>query len=296
MRLLILGGGGQVASELIERCAVDDVEAVALGRTQCDIRDEKSVQDAFRLVSPTVVVNSAAYTAVDLAESHAAQAFAVNRDGAMNLANACRSFHLPLVHLSTDYVFDGSKAAPYVEYDQPCPINVYGSSKHAGEDAIRCGTDEHVIIRTAWVYGRHGRNFLKTMLGLAKTRTEWNVVHDQQGNPTSTVDLAEALLAAARAADRKQAPWGTYHFTGSGDATWFEFAQEIVRAQTALTGLAPSISPITTDEYQTAARRPRNSRLLSDRFEATFGIRAASWQMRTHEAVHALLSGRTWHS
>lgn len=289
MRLLIFGGGGQVASELVEHCARHDVDAVAVARGQCDIRDPEALAAALANATPTVVVNTAAYTAVDRAESEPALAFAVNRDGAMNLAVACKAHGVPLIHLSTDYVFDGAKPVPYVEADETSPINVYGSSKRDGEDAVRRGTDQHVILRTAWVYGIHGRNFLKTMLDLARTRPEWNVVHDQVGNPTSTADIAAALVAAARAATARQAAWGTYHFTGTGDATWYEFACEIVRVRGTLTGRTPELHPISTDQYPTAARRPRNSRLRSDLFAEAFGVRAVPWQARVRDAVSTLV-------
>ena len=289
MRLLIFGGGGQVASELVEHCARHDVDAIAVGRGQCDIRDANALMAALAGSTPTVVVNTAAYTAVDRAESEPTLAFSVNRDGAMNLAVACKAHGVPLIHMSTDYVFDGAKPEPYVEADETSPINVYGSSKRDGEEAVRKGTDQHVILRTAWVYGAHGRNFLKTMLELARTRPEWNVVHDQVGNPTSTADIAAALVAAARASTGGHVPWGTYHFTGSGDATWYEFANEIVRVQGALTGRTPVLRPISTDEYPTAARRPRNSRLRSDLFAEAFGVRAVPWQSRVRDAVSALV-------
>jgi len=289
MRLLIFGANGQVGRELVNRCEDRKIDAVHVGRAQCDIRNVADVEAALLAAGPTVVVNAAAYTAVDRAESEPEIAFSTNRNGSLNLARMCEAHAVPLVHLSTDYVFDGTKSEPYVEDDPACPINVYGASKHAGEDAIRSAVERHIIIRTAWVYGCHGKNFLKTMLDLAKTRSEWSVVCDQWGNPTSTVDLADALIAAACAANGKHASWGTYHFAGAGDATWFDFASEVIAAQRRFTGLAPTIRPVATEEYPTAARRPGNSRLQSSLFEATFGVRAAKWPSRVQDTVGTLL-------
>lgn len=290
MCLLVLGAGGQLGKEIGSLTADRDLPAVLLARADADISDRRAVTAAMAGVRPTVVVNAAAYTKVDRAESEPALAFADNRDGPGLLAELCARSGVPLIHVSTDYVFDGTKPAPYVETDPVAPLGVYGASKEAGEQAIRARLDRHVILRTAWVYGVHGNNFLKTMLNLARQKERWGVVMDQRGNPTATADLAAAILAvAARAADGT-AEWGTYHFTGTGETTWHAFASEIVAAQSRFTGRTPEVAAITTAEYPTPARRPANSCLDSTRFASVFGMKARPWSERTHEVVSALLS------
>jgi dTDP-4-dehydrorhamnose reductase len=289
VRLLIFGSRGQLGRELTALCAANDVEMTSAARSECDISIKAQVHALLRTSRPTAVINAAAYTKVDKAEEESALAYLANRDGPRILAEACADGKIPLIHVSTDYVFDGTKSSPYRESDPVAPLNVYGSSKEAGEQAVRAVLEQHMIVRTAWVYGAHGNNFLKTMLNLAATRDTWGVVHDQIGTPTATIDLACALLAAARSAAQPDAPWGTYHFAGQGEATWLQFANEIVAAQARLTGRTPTLKPIATEEYPTPARRPRNSRLDSDRFVLAFGVRARPWQERTRAVVEALL-------
>ncbi|MGE0653513.1 MAG: dTDP-4-dehydrorhamnose reductase [Alphaproteobacteria bacterium] len=290
MCLLVFGAGGQLGREIDNMTSRRNIAAVMLSRAEADISDREAVTSAIERTKPTVVVNAAAYTKVDRAETEQARAFSDNRDGPALLADVCAGHGLPLVHVSTDYVFDGTKAAPYDEADPVAPLGVYGVSKEAGERAVRSRLDRHVILRTAWVYGIHGSNFLKTMLNLARQKESWGVVMDQRGNPTATVDLAEAILAvAARAADGT-APWGTYHFAGCGAATWHDFACEIVAAQSRFTGRTPVVAAITTAEYPTPARRPANSCLDSTRFASAFGMKARPWRERTQEVVAALLS------
>lgn len=194
-----------------------------------------------------------------------------------------------MIHISTDYVFDGSKPSAYREDDPISPLGVYGRSKVAGEDAVRQALDRHLILRTSWVYGAHGTNFLKTMLRLARERSELRVVADQRGCPTATIDIADAILSIAPVLAGGAPVFGTYHFAGSGVTTWHGFAIAIVKAQAAFTGRRPEVVPISTSEYPTVARRPANSELDSTRFASTFGLRAADWQERTRAIVSALL-------
>jgi dTDP-4-dehydrorhamnose reductase len=288
MTLLVFGAGGQLGRELAGLLARRAVPAVLLAREEADIADRTAVVTAIDRARPAVVVNAAAYTKVDKAEEELAQAFRANRDGPALLAEICAAQGLALIHISTDYVFDGSKPAPYVETDPVSPLGIYGASKEAGEQAVRTRLAKHVILRTAWVYGQHGNNFLKTMLNLARQRERWGVVVDQRGNPTATLDLAEALLAVVARITDGMAPWGTFHFTGTGEATWHDFACEIVAAQAQFTKRRPEVAAITTAEYPTRARRPANSRLDSTRFTQTFGIAARPWRERTREVVAAL--------
>lgn len=291
--LLVFGAGGQLGQELDAATSAGRMAATLLPRKQADICDRHAVEAAIRHVAPTVIVNAAAYTKVDQAEVEPANAFSGNCAGPALLADICAVRDLPLVHVSTDYVFDGTKPTPYVETDAVGPTSAYGRSKEAGEQAVRARLECHIILRTAWVYGTHGSNFLKTMLGLARHKESWGVVADQCGNPTATVDLAEAILAIARQATNKDAPWGTYHFAGSGDATWHDFACEIVAAQARVTNRRPMLAAVRTADYPTRAHRPANSRLDSSRFASAFGVTPRPWQQRTRETVAALLSTST---
>jgi dTDP-4-dehydrorhamnose reductase len=292
MKLLILGAQGQLGQELAALCAERGIAARLMTRLECDISNLSQIQAAIEDASPSVVINAAAYTKVDQAEKEVGLAQLANRDGPAMLAQASAEFGIPLIHVSTDYVFDGSKPSAYIETDPVAPLGVYGLSKEAGERAIRSVQDRHIIVRTAWVYGIHGRNFLKTMLDLAATREGWGVVSDQVGNPTATADLAEALLMAAAKTYGSDTCWGTYHFAGQGDATWFEFAEEIVASQVAFTGKRPALKAITSEEFPTPARRPRNSRLNSDLFASVFGVRALPWRARTRSIVETIFARR----
>ena len=287
--LLVFGAAGQVGRELIALARTRGIEAVGLSRAEVDIRDAAAVDAAVAAATPRLVVNCAAFTAVDKAESEAELAFAVNRDAAAAIAKAAAARDLPVLHISTDYVFDGSKEDAYVEEDPIAPLGVYGRSKAEGEAAVADANHRHVVLRTAWVYGRYGANFLKTMLRLAGERDRLRVVADQRGCPTATADIAEAILAvdAALKAGMMETT-GVFHFAGTGATTWHGFAQEIVAAQSEATAKYPPVEPINTADYPTPARRPANSELSSEKFAAAFGYRAADWRERTREVVAAL--------
>ena len=229
-----------------------------------------------------LAVNCAAYTAVDKAETEPERAFRINRDGAENLASVCAARRIPLVHISTDYVFDGSIRRPYTESDPPNPLSVYGTGKWQGEEAVREHLVEHIIVRTAWLYGVHGQNFAKTILRLAGEREEIRVVADQYGCPTWTMDLADAVTTIAKRLLQCEpsGPWGTYHFCGAGTTTWYEFALAIVEEGARRRRLKVTrIRPITTAEYPTAARRPRWSVLDCTRIESVFSIIPMDWRI-----------------
>jgi dTDP-4-dehydrorhamnose reductase len=227
---------------------------------------------------------------VDRAEAEEEEAFRANALGPEILARACAAAGRPLIHISTDYVFDGSKSGAYQESDPVAPLGVYGRSKLAGEEAIRRHLPQHVIVRTSWVYGVYGANFLKTILRLAGERDELRIVADQSGCPTSTADLAEGLLVAAQALREGRAVPGTYHFAGTGVTTWHGFASRIVEAQSPFTGRFPSVMPLRTEEYPTPAQRPANSELDSSLFGHTFGYTARPWQTAVDTTVAGLLS------
>jgi dTDP-4-dehydrorhamnose reductase len=265
------------------------VSLVALGRCHTDITDSTAVGDALHRFAPDIVVNAAAFTKVDAAESDPETAWKVNCDGAGIVATECAAARVPLIHVSTDYVFDGTKSTPYTETDGVAPLGEYGNSKEAGERAVRESCSRHIILRTAWLYGCHGANFLKTIVKLAFERDELRVVADQIGNPTATEDLANAVLVAGARACSSGGIWGTYHFAGSGEASWHDFATEIVQVQARWTGRLPAVTAIGTLEYPTPAKRPANSRLDSTRMSAAFGVKAVPWRNRVPTIVEAVL-------
>lgn len=290
-RILLLGAGGQLGREVTALAGARGIDLAGLTHSDLDISDPAAVARALEAARPDALINAAAYTAVDRAESEPELAARINAFAPGLIAERCARYRTPMVHVSTDYVFDGTKKGAYVEADPVAPLGVYGRTKAAGEAAVRAANERHVIVRTSWVYGAHGHNFLKTMLRLAGEREELKVVADQRGCPTATRDLAEAVLAAALAAAGGEARFGTYHFAGRGATTWHGFAAAIVAAAAAHTGRTPKVSAITTADYPTPARRPKNSELASDLFERTFSVRAAPWEERTRQVVDQLLAG-----
>jgi dTDP-4-dehydrorhamnose reductase len=287
--ILLFGGGGQLGQELARMASARGTPLAALSRAQADIADRAAIDTAIVQHRPSLVVNAAAYTKVDLAESEPDATRRGNEVGPANLAAACANADIPLIHISTDYVFDGAKAGAYVETDPIAPQGEYGRSKAAGEAAVRAALARHVILRTAWVYGEFGGNFLKTMLRLAATREELRVVADQRGCPTSTRDLADAILRVAPALIAGNAAWGTYHYAGSGVTTWHGFASRIVAAQAPLTGRTPRVTAIATAEYPTPARRPANSELACGKFARAFGFAGRPWEEECDAAVRAVI-------
>ena len=244
-----------------------------------DLTRPRKHRQAQEPLKPDLVVNAAAYTAVDKAENDSEQAFLVNATGAGEVARLCSQINRPLVHISTDFVFDGSSRTPYVETDAVLPLNVYGASKAAGEVAVRRALQQNIIIRTAWVYGAHGGNFVKTMLRLGAERPELSVVDDQRGSPTSAADIADAILQIAPrlVANPEPSLWGTYHLTGAHETTWHGFAAEIFRQAGVCGAIVPRLKAITTAEYPTLARRPAYSVLDNTKFVSTFGFGLPDW-------------------
>lgn len=291
MLVLVIGTSGQLAIELHRARHSERLQLVPPEKV--DITDTRALLELLERTRPQLVINASAYTAVDRAESEAERAFAVNEAGPRELARWCRAQQAPLLHVSTDYVFDGESQAPYRESDPVRPLGVYGASKLAGEQAIAAELPEHVILRTSWVFSAHGNNFVKTMLRLAREREELRVVADQAGRPTGAASLAAALLALAeRHALNEALSFGTYHFAGAGQTTWHGFAQAIVDAQAPFTGRNPKVVAITTSEYPTPARRPANSVLDTSLFERTFGLEPGPWTSDLAEVARELLDAR----
>ncbi|MBY7995840.1 dTDP-4-dehydrorhamnose reductase [Vibrio fluvialis] len=279
MRVLITGCNGQVGHCLTERLKIK-AEILALDYEGLDITDQQAVSKTVADFKPDYIINAAAHTAVDRAEQEIELSNAINRDGPQYLAQAAQNINAVMLHISTDYVFDGIGDKPYVETDNTGPQGVYGQTKLAGELAVAQGCKKHLILRTAWVFGEHGNNFVKTMLRLAQTRDELNIVGDQFGGPTYAGDIADALIAMVDYIEQGQQPaWGVYHFAGMPYASWYEFAAKIFQLAETKGVLAkqPKIASIPTAAYPTPAKRPANSRLDCSKIENQFGIKPSDW-------------------
>ena len=290
-RLVVTGRNGQVATALAEAAAQAlCIEVMALGRPDLDLENPDTVAPAIRALRPDLVVNAAAYTAVDKAESEPDRAFAANRDGAAAAARAAWELGVPFIQLSTDYVYPGDKPEPYVEDDQTGPLGVYGASKLAGEIAVAAEHPRALILRTSWVYGPFGANFVKTMLRIGRDREVVRVVDDQQGNPTGANDIATAILRLVPGMSAVS-PGGIYHLCGTGSTTWCGMARRIFATSARLGGPAPRVEAITTADYPTPAKRPANSWMRMDKFEARFGFVPRPWEEAVDDCVERLLGG-----
>jgi len=291
MKIILFGARGQVGAEF---CAFSEREGISLapyGHAEADISNVGQVEAAFQSAgSPDVAINAAAYTAVDRAEEEARIAHLVNADGAGIVAAAAAKRDIPVIHVSTDYVFNGQRPAPYLEDDAAEPINIYGASKLAGEQAVRRANPRHVIVRTSWVFGVHGANFVKTMLRLADMKPEFGVVDDQHGCPTAAADIADMLLAVAQKSNLEKVGsdrWGTYHFCGRPNTTWHGFADQIFEQK----ATRPKINAIATSDYPTAAQRPARTVLDCGKIERVFGIKQPDWRVSLRRVLEDLGHG-----
>ena len=290
-RIAVVGRSGQLAHALRTEAVARQSEVVLGGRPDVDITNPLSIARFLENFRPDLVINASAYTAVDKAESEPESVFRVNAEGVGHLAELCRRMDLPLIHISTDFVFDGAKHTPYVESDPAAPLSVYGASKAAGESALRERHARHVILRTSWVYSAYGANFVKTMLRLGAEREELGVVADQHGAPTHARNLAAALMEIApRLIEASSGSvWGTYHLTGAYQTTWHGFATEIFR-QAALRGAkVPRLKAITTAEYPVLAPRPPYSVLDNTKFIEAFGIALPDWRASLADCLNDLV-------
>lgn len=289
MKILVFGAGGQVGREVCRAAWPAHYAIMPLDRRTIDITKSALVDAILARETPDLVINLAAYTAVDRAENEPEAAWAVNCAGAAHIAAACGDNAAPLIHLSTDYVFDGRKAEPYREEDPVDPLGVYGCTKEAGERAVRAALGHHVILRTAWVYGAYGGNFVKTMLRLAGARPVLRVVADQRGCPTAANDIAAALIVISGHIERGEAIWGTYHFAGGGATSWYGFAEAIFELASPRLPARPSLVAITTSQYPTPAQRPMNSVLDCRKIKETFGISPPPWRASLAPVIRELL-------
>ncbi|WP_102385703.1 dTDP-4-dehydrorhamnose reductase [Vibrio cyclitrophicus] len=282
MRALITGCNGQVGSCLTKQLADNENKTVlALDRAHLDITNQEAVSAAVAEFRPTIIINAAAHTAVDKAEEEVELSYAINRDGPKYLAEAAQSVGAAILHISTDYVFEGNKAGEYVETDAINPQGVYGESKLAGEIAVAEACEKHIILRTAWVFGESGNNFVKTMLRLGESRDALSIVGDQFGGPTYAGDIANALVQIAKRINQGDAvEYGVYHYSGLPHVSWFEFAGAIfdVAVEQGVLEKEPTLTSITTEQYPTPAKRPSNSRLSTEKITLGFSVKASDWK------------------
>ncbi|CAH7133989.1 dTDP-4-dehydrorhamnose reductase [Vibrio chagasii] len=282
MRVLITGCHGQVGTCLTAQLNHSkNTTVLALDREHLDITKQDSVNAVISEFQPTIIINAAAHTAVDKAEEEIDLSYAINRDGPKYLAQAAQSVGAAILHISTDYVFEGNKAGEYVETDATNPQGVYGESKLAGEIAVAEACEKHIILRTAWVFGDKGNNFVKTMLRLSENRDALSIVGDQFGGPTYAGDIANVLIQIAkRITQGDTVEYGVYHYSGLPHVSWFDFADAIfdVAVEQGVLANKPSLTSITTDQYPTPAKRPSNSRLSTEKIKLGFSVKASDWK------------------
>ena len=295
MKIFVTGSKGQLGHELLIQGNNLGYEILPVDLPELDITDKTQVKHRLKKFQPSLVVNAAAYTNVDKAETEQNLAFAVNRDGPANLAGACAKFEIPLIHISTDFIFDGKKSSPYLETDQVSPLSIYGKSKQEGENEVRSRLKKHIILRTAWLYGVHGQNFVKTMLRLGREKEVISVVADQFGSPTSAADLANAVLQITyRIKYSGDINWGTYNYCGLGITTWHVFAEEILNlAKHYIPIKTKNVKPISTAEYPTRAIRPCFSALDCNLIKKNFGIKIKPWQDSLETVIRQLCQKKT---
>jgi dTDP-4-dehydrorhamnose reductase len=294
MRILAAGWHGQIARAFMQMVpGRTDITAFAIGRPGLDICDPRSIERALGDIQPDVLINLAGYTDVDGAESETELAFALNSTGAQLLAEAAARRQVPIIHISTSYVFDGNKSLAYIETDFTQPSTVYGKSRLAGELAVQAANPKHVILRTGWIFSPFGRCFVSNILQRAQLGMPLKVVNDQYGNPTYAPHLVDAILAVAlqlTARPEDEKPWGIYHAAGTGTAAWYGVAREVLSASERLATLSVSLEPIPSAEYATHTVRSPNSRLDCSKLERTFGVKLPAWQTGVHECVERLLA------
>ena len=295
MRFLLLGGTGQVGEEFCGLALPEAVEVVAPSRPALNLEDPSAIARMIAAEPWSAVINAAAYTDVDRAESEEAVAFAVNAEAPSRLAAETAYRGIPLVHISTDYVFDGRKGTPYVEEDEVAPLNVYGRSKLAGERGVQAANPRHVILRTSWVYSPYRKNFVRTILRLAAERERLTVVADQRGCPTAARDIAKVGLDVAMrcAVEPERAPYGIYHFAGAGEATWFEFAKAVVELAADRLSRSPQVLPIRAIDYPMPAARPADTRLDCTAVVRDFGLEQRPWRQALADTIDRLLNNKS---
>lgn len=296
MKILLTGSMGQLGQEVQKAGINAGLDIVSMDLPEIDITDYENLDRIFSGLKPLIVINAAAYTAVDLAETQKNICHAVNVDGTANLTRLCGKNNAQLIHISTDYVFDGSGNRPYRENDPVSPVNIYGHSKAEGEKAVLDEAGRHIILRTSWLYGRYGNNFVKTMLRLGQEKKTIGVVNDQFGCPTCAYDLAEVIIVIVkRLLEGKTNNSGIYHYCGNGITTWYEFALSIFQIAGEL-GLSnvPSVTPITTSQFPTAAKRPLYTVLDCSEIKKYFGVELKPWRQSLKKTIHQIADSQGW--
>lgn len=290
MKVLLIGKNGQLGWELSRQLPAEGFDLEAVDLPDFDITRPSAVDQLVNESTPDIIVNACAYTAVDKAESDPETAFAVNQKGPTYLARACAN-RIPLVHISTDYVFDGTQNTPYVEEDPISPLGVYGRSKALGEQAVAEALDKYLIVRTAWLCGVHGQNFVKTMLRLGREKKSLNIVDDQVGCPTFAFDLAAAVVKMIdHYAQNKPMAWGIYHYCGKGQATWYQFGCKVFDIARGMTSLEiETVNPVPTEAYPTPAKRPANSVMSCQKIEKIFEVQTMPWPASLEKMLKVLL-------
>lgn len=289
-KILVTGANGQVGNKLVNLGSCNELEIIGYDKSNLDITCKESILAAIKKTQPDLLINAAAYTNVDMAETNEKEAFLINDYGVANIADACAQSNIPLFHISTDYVFDGTKNSSYIESDLVSPINTYAKSKLAGELAIRKILNKYLILRTSWVFSERKSNFLKTIIKLANTKKEIEVVNDQYGGPTSAKSIAKVLLDLSKTEFNNEFKWGIYHFCQGPYVSWYEFAKYITAEayKTKLIDRNLKILPISSESYAFIAKRPFNSRLSSKKLFKYFDVKKSSWKEDVKETINTL--------
>ena len=293
--ILVIGNSGQLARSLVSSAADRGTELVSIGRPEMDILRPATLEKKISNENVELIINTAAFTDVERAEENEAEAISLNSEAPGEISVIAKKYGIPIIHISTDYVFDGNSSRDYSEIDIANPLSMYGRSKLLGEQSVAEGNARHLIFRTSWIYSVYGTNFVKKMLELAEQRSEIQVVNDQFGNPTYAVDLAQELLKISESVigqkNLDNIPWGLYHLTGKGTASWAELAQKVMQVSSEINGPTAQIASVTSSEFDTAARRPKNSALNNELVTKTFGSQLPDWQSGVRRCVSHILKG-----
>ncbi len=281
MKIVLLGKNGQVGSNILKKNKDYLFNLFSFSRRELDISNFQDFESKINIIKPDVIVNATAYNFVDLAEENETEAFKVNQDALDFISTFCNKLNIPLIHISTDFVFDGNSSQPYKEDDKVNPLNIYGKSKVGGEDVIKKNLDKHIIIRTSWVFSEIGSNFLKTILKLLETKKSISIVNNQIGSPTSANSISDIIMKILKIySNNKSLKWGTYHFSGYPYCSWYEFANEISSQYLKFSGSlnCASLVPIDSNSYNSKALRPKNSRLNCSKINKIFGFKQDDWK------------------
>jgi dTDP-4-dehydrorhamnose reductase len=295
MKVLLTGSKGQLGQEVEKLGMNAGLDIIPMDLPEIDITDSEMLTQIFSDLKPSIVINAAAYTAVDLAETQKDICYAVNSAGPANLTQLCDKYNARLIHISTDYVFDGKGNTPYQEDDPVSPVNVYGHSKAEGESAVIAGSGKHLVLRTSWLYGRYGKNFVKTMLRMGQEKKVIKVVNDQYGCPTCAYDLAKVIIIIAQQLESKSDKWGIYQYCGNGITTWYDFAVSIFQFAGEIGfNKIPVITSIPTSQFPTAAKRPLYTALDCSKTKSSFGVEIYPWRQSLKKTIQQIIESQGW--